>query len=85
MGNHNELRLRIESVNGSPINDYRIRDGLVEVRVMDSRGHPYKGSTSNWRTLDENEIQLHHILGTVVSQWLRVRLGLEVFELEKAA
>ncbi len=85
MGHHNELRLRIESVNGSPINDYRIRDGLVEVRVLDSRGRPYTDSTSNWRALDRNEIQLHHVLGTVVSQWLRVRLDSEVFELDKAA
>jgi hypothetical protein len=69
------MRLRIESVNGSPINDYRIRDGHVELRLLDPSGHEYPGFDSRWRMLDANDIQLHHALGTVVSKWLDERIG----------
>ena len=79
------MRLRIESVNGSPINDYRISNGCVQVRSLDPSGHLYAGWASRWRTLDEHDIQLHHALGTVVSTWLRVRLGSEASVLGRAA
>ncbi len=78
-------RLRIESAGGSPINDYRIRDGTVEVRWLDPQGHVYPSSLSRWRRLTANDIQLHHALKTVVSKWLRVRLGAEDAALERAA
>lgn len=81
----NGVRLRFEFVNGSPVNDYRICDGRVEVRLLDASGRPYPGTTSDWRVLNRNEIQLHHDLRTVVSEWLRVRLGTEVLPLDKAA
>jgi hypothetical protein len=79
------MQLRIESVGGSPINDYRIRDGCVEVRSMDPSGHPLPGDGSRWRRLDDNEIQLHHALGTVVSKWLRVRLNRDTPAFDRAA
>ncbi len=69
------MRLRIESVNGSPINDYRIRDGHVEVRVLDVAGQAWASPLGLWRVLGEDDIQLHHALGTVVSKWLQQRLG----------
>ena len=68
------MRLRIE-VHDSPIKDYRIQDGRVQVRVLDASGRPYPDSASEWITLDDKEIQRLHALGTVVSEWLRVRLG----------
>ena len=80
-----EMRLRIESDRGSPINDYRIRDGDVEVRVLTPSGHPYPDWSGRWRILDDNDIQLHHALGTVVSKWLRVRVGATAFALDNAA
>jgi hypothetical protein len=79
------MRLRIESVKGSPVNDYRISNGCVEVRSLDPSGHPYLGWASRWRTLDDDDIQLHHALRTVVSKWLRVRLGSEAYSLDRAA
>ena len=79
------MRLRIESVRGSPINDYRICNGCVQVRALDPSGHPYASWASRWRTLDDNDIQLHYALGTVVSTWLRVRLGSEASVLDRAA
>ena len=69
------MRLRIESVDGSPINDYRIRDGRIEVRVLDPTGRAHPSPLGCWRLLGEDDIQLHHALGTVVSKWLQQRLG----------
>ena len=68
------MRLRIESVDGSAVNDYRIHDGGVQVRLVDPRGQPISGALGSWRRLDEPDIALHHALGTPVSDWLRVRL-----------
>ena len=73
--NRHEMKLRIESVDGSSINDYRIKQGHVQVRSLASSTHAYRRKGSSWRMLDDNDIQLHHALGTVVSTWLRVRLG----------
>ncbi len=85
MPTQRELRLRIEPVNGLPVNDYRIRDGRVEVRLLDASGRPFPDARSDWRLLDANDIQLHHNLGTVVSKWLDVRLFAEPFTLDKTA
>jgi hypothetical protein len=79
------MRLRIESVNGSPVNDYRIRDGRVEVRMLDPSGREYAGPESRWRMLDANEIQLHYALGTIVSKWMERRLQLEDLRERRAA
>ncbi len=68
-------RLRIESMNGSPISDYRIESGRVEVRTLDPVGRSYSCPDSDWRPLDANDIQLHRVLGTVVASWLQVRLN----------
>jgi hypothetical protein len=81
-----QMQLRIESVSGSPINDYRIKDGRVEVRSLAPSGSAYAGEKSAWRTLDDSDIQLHHALRTVVWEWLRVRMGdEESTSLRKAA
>jgi hypothetical protein len=86
MGEQNkyETRLRIESVRGSPINDYRIKGGEVEVRVLTTSGHPYPDWSGRWRILDDNDIQLHHALGTIVSKWLQVRLDTAAVALDEA-
>ncbi len=67
-------RLRIESVNGSPVNDYRIHDEHVEMRLLDSSARPLPPPLSNWRTLDGGDIEFHFELETVVSKWLQARL-----------
>ena len=69
-----QMHLRIESISGSPINDYRITEGRVEVRSLAPSGSAYPGENSAWRVLDERDIQLHRALRTVVSEWLRVRM-----------
>jgi exonuclease I len=77
--------LRIESINGSPVNDYRISGGRVQVRVLDPYGHEYRGSESRWRMLDANDIQLHYALDTVVARWLDERIGRNDFVEKRAA
>jgi hypothetical protein len=66
--------LRIPSKNGSPINEYRIQNGQIEFRSLDSSGQPFSVTQGKWRTLDIGEIQLHFALDTVVAQWLLQRL-----------
>ncbi len=78
-------RLRIESGNGSPVNDYRIRNGIVEFLAFDPSTRPHSDSSSEWRSLDDDDIEVHHSLGTVVSKWLQVRLGGEPPDLKNAA
>lgn len=69
------MRLRIESVNGSPANDYRIEHGRLEVRVLDAGGHALASPLGCWRVLSEDDIQIHHALETVVWKWWEHRGG----------
>ncbi len=79
------MRLRIESANGSMVNDYCIFDGRVQVRSLQPSGQPVPGPLGDWKGLDKNDIALHHALRTPVSRWLRVRLRQERPALGKAA
>jgi hypothetical protein len=65
--------LRIPSENGSPINEYRIQNGQIEFRSLDSHGKAF-ALGARWRTLEVGELQLHFALNTVVAQWLMQRL-----------
>jgi len=64
-------RLRIEPKRAPVINDYRIQDGHVEVRTLDPAGRSFDSALANWKSLDDNEVQLHFALGTVVAKWLQ--------------
>jgi hypothetical protein len=66
-------RLRLEPKDGSPVTDYRIQDGQVEVRVLDASGRPSAAGT--WRRLMPDEIASHVRANTVVARWLRLKLG----------
>jgi hypothetical protein len=66
-------RLRVEPHHAPFINDYRIHDGQVEVRTLDPVGHPFDLALSGWKALDDNELQLHFALRTVVAKWLQDR------------
>ncbi len=70
-------RLRIESFHGSPVNDYRIRDGQVEMRLLDAAGHVLRPPLSDWKALDGSDIELHFALETVVAKWLEARVDEE--------
>ena len=81
----NGIRLRIETRGRSPVNEYRIMNGDVEFRLLDQAGRPYPGLAGEWKIMNENEIQLHHALGTVVSKWLQARLESPAAVLDQAA
>lgn len=61
--------LRIESEDGAPVNEYRVRYGQVEFRILDFTGRPL----TRWHLLSDEEIQLHQNLHTVVADWLVAR------------
>jgi hypothetical protein len=61
--------LRLESVEGSPVNEYRIRGERVEFRALDAMGNPY-GLGSEWRDLTTDELVMHFSLDTLVARWL---------------
>jgi hypothetical protein len=66
-------RLRLDSENGSPTYDYRVREGHVELRTLDEHGRPYNWFGTDWRPLSDNEVRLHVNLHTVVGEWLMKR------------
>ena len=65
--------LRVE-VAGWPINDYRIHDGHLEVRLLDVRGHSYRDARSAWKALNSNDLAFHFTLQTVVAHWFQDKL-----------
>jgi hypothetical protein len=68
------MRLRLESGDGSPTNEYRVEDGNVEVRTLDPEGVSVR-RTSVWLRLTPGQLSNHVERNTVVAQWLERRLG----------
>jgi hypothetical protein len=66
--------LRIASKDGAPGNEYRIYDGMVEFRALRAEGEAYNHLNGKWRTLDDDDIQLHFALQTPVANWLNKNL-----------
>jgi hypothetical protein len=66
--------LKIPSANGSPINEYRVSQGQIEFRSLDSQGKPFPHTGGSWTILDAGDLQLHFALNTAVARWLIERL-----------
>jgi hypothetical protein len=61
--------LRITSRDGTPSNEYRIRQNSVEFRTLDrAGGRSFR--LGKWRVLDRDEIEWHFALRTPVANWL---------------
>jgi hypothetical protein len=61
-----------ESVNHSPVKEYRVtKDGKIEVRLLD-RG---SGQESNWTELSPELLSSHVRRNTAVARWLERSLG----------
>jgi hypothetical protein len=71
--------LRVE-VAGFPINDYRINQGHLELRMLDPCGRSYPDSRSSWKQLNASDIAFHFALQTVVAQWFQDKLGISKTE-----
>lgn len=65
--------LRIDRGNGSSIIDYRIHDGGVESRIVDSAN---LGTEFGWRPVSPKQLGWYVISNNVVAHWLRRRMGL---------
>jgi hypothetical protein len=68
------VRLRLEAIDGSAPKEYRVDNGKVEVRSLHSRSR-YDPPESNWHRLTPQELGTHVERNTVVAQWLERRLG----------
>ena len=68
------MRLRLEPADGSPVKEYRIMDGSVEVRMLEPKGGP-DPRESAWLRLTPDQLSIHVERNTVVAQWLECRLG----------
>jgi hypothetical protein len=62
----------IASNDGSPDNEYRIRNRHVEFRSVAPHGRP--SADRVWRVLGANEVELHFALHTPVADWLDMAL-----------
>jgi hypothetical protein len=60
--------LRVELA-GGPVNEYRIADHRLELRVLDSNRWPFRNLRSTWRRLTASELLLHFRLNTVAGRW----------------
>ena len=60
--------LRLESEDGSPSEEYRLANGRVEVRSLQSH-------ENSWYRLTPQQLSTHVERHTVVAQWLKLRLG----------
>jgi hypothetical protein len=70
-------RLRIDPGNGSPAVDYRIEDGFVESRTLETGAT--KRSTlaieKQWQRLTPQQLTSRLLADTVLLHWLRRRMG----------
>lgn len=73
-------RLRIDMGDGSPAVDYRIEDDRVECRILENA--PNSALEQAWKQLTPEQITSHVSGETVISVWLRRRMG--IFRLLRA-
>ena len=68
------MRLRMESDNGSATREYRIDDGIVEVRSLSS-ATGCEAHAGGWHRVTRQQLRTHVERNTPVAQWLERRLG----------
>lgn len=67
-------RLRIEPRDGSPIVDYRIENGRVEHRTLETAAEHGTAIEMQWQRFTPEELTSHILGNTVVAHWLCHRL-----------
>ncbi len=68
-------RLRIDRCDGSPVADYRIENDWVESRTLETGAECGPTTERRWQRLTPEQLSSHVMADTVVSQWLRRRMG----------
>lgn len=69
-------RLRIDKGDGSPAVDYRIEGDCVESRVVDNSADMNSAIEQPWERLTPEQLTSHVLGKTVISVWLRRRIGI---------
>jgi hypothetical protein len=71
-------RLRIDSGKGSPAVDYRIEDGFVESRTVetDATNRGTLAIEKQWQRLTPEQLTSRLMADTVLFHWLRRRIGI---------
>lgn len=64
--------LRVEGLDGRAAEEYRIRDGRIELRLLRSED---PDPDCAWRSLSSQDLSAHVMRNTIVAQWLKHRLG----------
>lgn len=68
-------RLRIDPCDGSLVAEYRIENGCVESRTLETAAKCDTATHQRWQRLTPEELSSHVMADTVVAQWLRGRMG----------
>ena len=71
-------RLRIDPGNGSPAVDYRIENGFVESRTLETDATKRSrtlASEKQWQRLTPEQLTSRVMVDTVLLRWLRHRMG----------
>ena len=68
-------RLRIDLNDGCHAVDYRIQNGNVESRTLETGCETNDESEDQWRRLTADQLSSHVMADTAVARWLRGRMG----------
>jgi hypothetical protein len=66
--------LRIEPRDTTIVNEYRLNEGQLEMRVRDRTGDLYPSHGTAWRILNQDELNSHIALNTIVAQWMSSKI-----------
>ena len=66
-----QMHLRLEATDGSNAEEYRIYDGQVEVRRLQSSNY----DDWSWHRLTPEQLTAHVNAKSVVAEWLKRRMG----------
>lgn len=68
-------RLHIDPCDGSPISEYRIENGRVESRTLETVAECNAPADQRWQRLTPQQLSSHVLADTVLAQWLHERMG----------
>jgi hypothetical protein len=68
-------KLCIDPCDGSLVAEYRIENGYVESRTLETVAECRTTTDQQWQRLTPEQLSSHVLADTVVAQWLRKRMG----------
>lgn len=68
-------RLRIDPCDGSTVAEYRIDNGCVESRTLETVAEFSTATDQRWQRLTPEQLTSHVLANTVLAQWLGRRMG----------